>query len=134
MTHVVTEAVALRSGSTADWAAATAPILEVGELGLDTTTGALKAGDGATAFASLSGGSTSSIKSMGKATLVLGTKVVADVKATATSIILLTTQALGTVAAAKAIAVTARSAGVSFTITSADATDTSIIGYVILEP
>lgn len=134
MTHVVTEAVALRSGSTADWAAATAPVLEVGELGLNTDTGALKAGDGVTAFAALSGGSTSSIKSMGKATLVLGTKVVADTHVTATAIILLTVQALGTVATPKAVDVTARTPGVSFTITSADLTETSIVGYVILEP
>lgn len=130
---VIVEAVALRSGLTADWAAATAPILGVGELGLDTQTGVLKIGDGAAAFTALPGG-IGNLKSEGKATLVTGAKVVNDAKVTATSIILLTTQALGTVTAPKAIAVTARSAGVSFTITSADNTDTSIVGYQIIEP
>ena len=48
--------------------------------------------------------------------------------------ILLTAQSLGTVTAPKALAVTARTPGTSFTITSADATDTSVIGYTILEP
>lgn len=130
---VVVEAVALRSGSTADWAADEAPVLGVGELGLDTTLGDIKVGDGATAFPSLPG-TIGTVKSQGKATLVTGTKVVADAKVTATSIILLTVQALGTVTAPKPIAVTARSNGVSFTVTSSDNTDTSIVGYQIIEP
>lgn len=71
---------------------------------------------------------------MGLATLVAGTVVVATTKVTATSRILLTAQALGTVAAPKAIAVTARTAGTSFTITSADATDTSTVAWEIVEP
>lgn len=45
--------VSVRSGTTAEWAAAEAPVLGLGELGIDTTTGAVKIGDGATAFASL---------------------------------------------------------------------------------
>jgi len=128
------EPVALRSGSTADWAdAAHAPVLDVGELGLDTTTGVIKVGDGSTAFPSLPG-TIGNVKERGKATLVAGTKVVSSSKITTTAIVLLTVQALGTVSAPKAIAVTARSAGVSFTITSADNTDTSIVGYEIIEP
>lgn len=72
--------------------------------------------------------------SMGVATLVAGTVVVSTNIVTASSRIFLTIQSLGTVAVAKAIAVTARSAGTSFTITSADATDTSVIAWHIVEP
>lgn len=71
---------------------------------------------------------------MGVATLVGGTKVVSNTSVTANTRILLTVQSLGTVAAPKAIAVTARSAGTSFTITSADATDTSVIAWELIEP
>jgi hypothetical protein len=71
---------------------------------------------------------------MGTATLVAGTATVATTAATATSRILLTTQSLGTVTAAKPIAVTARTAGTSFTITSADATDTSVVAWMLVEP
>jgi hypothetical protein len=71
---------------------------------------------------------------MGVAVLVTGVKVVSTTKVTANSRIFLTVQVLGTVAAPKAIAVTARTAGTSFTITSSDATDTSSIGWLIIEP
>jgi hypothetical protein len=71
---------------------------------------------------------------MGVATLVGGTVTVSTTKVTASSRIQLTTQALGTVTAPKAIAVTARTAGTSFTITSADATDTSTVAWLIMEP
>lgn len=70
----------------------------------------------------------------GVATLAAGTKVVATTKVTANSRILLTVQALGTVTAPKAIAVTARTAGTSFTITSEDGTDTSQVAWLIIEP
>lgn len=70
----------------------------------------------------------------GAATLVAGTVVVSTTKVTASSRIQLTIQSLGTVAAPKAIGVTARTAGTSFTITSADATDTSLIAWTIIEP
>lgn len=70
---------------------------------------------------------------VGKATLIAGTKTVATAKATATAVILLTVQALGTVATVQVLTLT-RSAGVSFTITSADATDTSVVGWQIIEP
>lgn len=69
----------------------------------------------------------------GVATLVAGSKVVADTSITALSRIQLTIQSLGTVTAPKAIGVTARVVGTSFTITSADATDTSVIAYHIIE-
>lgn len=69
----------------------------------------------------------------GVATLVAGTVTVSNTSVTATSRIMLTVQSLGTVTAPKAIGVTARSAGTSFTITSADATDTSVVAYEIFE-
>jgi hypothetical protein len=69
----------------------------------------------------------------GVATLSGGSVVVSNTSVTATSRIILTAQSLGTVTAPKALAVTARSAGTSFTITSADATDTSIVAYEIFE-
>jgi hypothetical protein len=70
----------------------------------------------------------------GVATLVAGTVTVATSKVTANSRIQLTAQALGTVTAPKALAVTARTAGTSFNITSADATDTSVVAWTIIEP
>jgi hypothetical protein len=71
---------------------------------------------------------------MGTATLVAGTVTVNTNKVTASSRIFLSVQSLGTVAVATPIAVTARSAGTSFTITSSAITDTSVIAWVILEP
>jgi hypothetical protein len=70
----------------------------------------------------------------GAATLVAGTVTVNTTAVTANSRIQLTVQSLGTVAAPKAIAVTARTAATSFTITSADATDTSVVAWTIIEP
>lgn len=70
----------------------------------------------------------------GTATLVAGTKVVANTAVTANSRIFLTVQSLGTVTSPHALAVTARTAGTSFTITSADNTDTSTVAYEIFEP
>lgn len=70
----------------------------------------------------------------GVATLVAGTVTVSNTSVTANSRILLTVQSLGTVTAPKAIAVTARTAGTSFVITSADNTDTSVVAYEIFEP
>ena len=72
--------------------------------------------------------------SMGRSTLVAGTVTVNNTLVTATSEIFLSVQSLGTVAAPKAVAVTARTAGTSFTITSADATDTSVVAWHIIEP
>ena len=69
----------------------------------------------------------------GVATLAAGTKVVANTSVTATSRIFLTAQSLGTVTVPKALAVTARTPGTSFTISSADATDTSVVAYEIFE-
>lgn len=52
MSPIAVEAVALRSGTSADWAA-TNLILGLGELGADTDTGTLKLGDGVTPWADL---------------------------------------------------------------------------------
>ena len=71
---------------------------------------------------------------MGTATLVAGTVTVSNTSVTANTRIFLTVQSLGTVAAPKAIAVTARVAGTSFTITSADNTDTSVVAWLLIEP
>lgn len=43
----------IRRGTTVEWAAADPVVLAAGEPGLDTTTGVMKLGDGATAWASL---------------------------------------------------------------------------------
>ena len=72
--------------------------------------------------------------SLGTATLSGGTVTVNTTKVTANSRIFLTVQSLGTVAVPKAIGVTARTASTSFTITSADATDTSVVAWIIVEP
>jgi hypothetical protein len=60
------------------------------------------------------------------------TTVVSNSAVTASSLVLLTTQALGTVSAASTLAVTAISAGVSFTVTPSQSTDTSTIAYLII--
>jgi hypothetical protein len=79
-----------------------------------------------------SGPAGTNIVASGRATLVAGTVTVATAYALTASVILITANTLGTVAAPKALAVTARSNGVSFTVTSSDATETSSIGWAIL--
>lgn len=71
---------------------------------------------------------------MGTCTLVLGTCTVSTTKVTANSRIFLTAQVLGTVTVGQGLAVTARSAGTSFTVTSQTATDTSTVAWMIIEP
>lgn len=70
---------------------------------------------------------------MGTATLSAGSVVVSTTKVTNNSRIFLTVQSLGTVTTPKAIGVTARTAGTSFTITSSDNTDTSVVAWMIVE-
>jgi hypothetical protein len=70
----------------------------------------------------------------GTATLIAGTKTVNTTKVTVDSIIILTPQNLGTISRPVGVGVTARVGGTSFTITSEDATDTSTIGWLIVEP
>jgi hypothetical protein len=71
---------------------------------------------------------------MGVATLVGGTVTVANTSVTANTRIQVTVQSLGTVTTPKAVAVTARSVGTSFTLTSSDATDTSVVAWELKEP
>lgn len=68
----------------------------------------------------------------GVATLVGGTVTVSNTSVTANSRIMLTPQSPG--GTPGWVRVSARSAGVSFTITSSSGTDTSVIAYLILEP
>lgn len=68
----------------------------------------------------------------GTATLVGGTVVVSDTATTAASIILLTCQTPG--GTPGFLRVSARTAGTSFTILSSSGTDTSVVGYLIIEP
>jgi hypothetical protein len=70
----------------------------------------------------------------GTSTLVAGTVTVSNTSVTTSSRIFLCAQSLGTVTVPKALGVTARTAGTSFTITSADATDTSVVAWEIFEP
>lgn len=69
---------------------------------------------------------------MGTATLVGGTVTVNTTAVTANSRIFLTTQTLGGTIGVQYIS--ARSAGTSFTITSASGTDTSTVAWLIVEP
>ena len=68
----------------------------------------------------------------GTVALVGGTATVADANVTANTIISLTSQVDG--GTPGWLRVSARSAGVSFTITSSSATDTSTVGYEMIEP
>lgn len=69
---------------------------------------------------------------VGSVPLVAGTATVSTTAVIANSIILLTVASLGTVTAPQAMHVSAINAGVSFAITSADATDTSIVNWLIV--
>jgi hypothetical protein len=71
---------------------------------------------------------------MGVATMVAGTVTVANTTVTANTRIFITVQSLGTVTAPKSVCVTARTASTSFTITSEDATDTSVVAWHLIEP
>jgi hypothetical protein len=68
----------------------------------------------------------------GVTTLVTGTKTVALASVTANTRIFLTSQVDG--GTPGWLRVSARSVGVSFTITSSSATDTSTVAYMVIEP
>lgn len=70
---------------------------------------------------------------MGTGTLSAGTAVISTTAVTATSRIFLTTQSLGTVTLGQGLAVSARSVGTSFTVTSGSAIDTSTFGWLMVE-
>lgn len=68
----------------------------------------------------------------GTAVLVGGTKIVPDVTITANTVVLLTCQVPG--GTPGFLRVSARTPGASFTITSSSGTDTSTVGYLLIEP
>lgn len=68
----------------------------------------------------------------GRVTLVSGVAVVNTALVAANTNIQLTVQSLGTVTTPKTVAVTARTANTSFTITSSDLTDTSIVAWSLM--
>lgn len=69
---------------------------------------------------------------MGTTTLVTGTATVNNTLVTDDSIILLTAQDDG--GTEGALGISGRTAGTSFTITSTSASDTQVVGWLILEP
>lgn len=71
---------------------------------------------------------------MGIVTLVAGTATVSNTRVTATSRIFCTHQSLGTVTSPVGVGISARTAGTSFTITSMNVLDTSVIAWQIVEP
>lgn len=71
---------------------------------------------------------------MGTVVLSSGTAVVSTTAVTATSRIFLTAQSLGTVSVGQGLAISARTAGTSFTILSGSAVDTSTVAWMIVEP
>lgn len=99
----------------------TRPSLISGDLQINTAGKGLQVKEGANA-------------KMGIATLVAGTVTVSTTAVTANSRIFLTQQNISGVSVATAVAVSARSAGVSFTISSASGSDTSTIAWTIFEP
>jgi hypothetical protein len=118
-----------RSGTTADWAAATAPILGVGELGIDLTLGIVKIGDGTTAFAGLPTQGGGRVVT-GVATLVGGTVTVAVPGVTATSTVHATTKTLGTVTVASAFR--AVPSANQIILTASQPTDTSVVAWSVI--
>lgn len=134
-------AIRVRRGTAATWASRN-PVLQQGEPGLDTTNGIFKLGDGITPWATLpalfSATSGLSVREggaaakMGSSTLVAGTVTVATTAVTASTRIFLSVQtAAGT---AGLLAISARVAGTSFTITSSAGTDTSTVAWLLIEP
>jgi len=71
--------------------------------------------------------------SSGIATLVDGIAVVANTRVRANTRIQLTPQVIGTILLPAALGVTTRTAGTSFTVKSADATDTSTFAYLFVD-
>jgi len=71
---------------------------------------------------------------MGTATLVAGTVTVLNTSVTANTRVIPFLITLGTVTRPVALGNTARVAATSFTIVSGDVTDTSTIGWILIEP
>jgi hypothetical protein len=111
--------VALRPSGTAVLTAAAAAITCTVNVDISIAGQGLRVAEGANA-------------KQGTATLVAGSKVVANTSVTANSRIFLTSNADG--GTPGFVRVSARTAGTSFTITSSNAADTSTIAYEIFEP
>lgn len=92
---------------------------------LQTFTGPIQVGS--------TGANTSNIRH-GVITLVAGTATVNVSSVTSNSRIFLTTEALGTITSPTSVSVTGRVPGTSFTITSANVIDTSVVAWLIIEP
>lgn len=75
---------------------------------------------------------TAGANSFGTVALVAGSAVVATSAVTASSMVFLTCQDLGTVIIPSALCVSAKVASTSFTITASDATDTSTVAWFIV--
>lgn len=71
---------------------------------------------------------------MGTCTLVAGVCTISTTAVTANSRIFCTAQSLGTVTVGQGIAVSARTAGTSYAVTSGSAIDTSVVACMIVEP
>lgn len=110
------------SGATTQSASTKVTISKVGDLVVTTAGQGLQIKEGSNAKMGVSGAMTA------------GSIVISTTAVTANSRIFLTPQTLGTVARPAALGVTARTAGTSFTITSSDATDTSTVAWLIVEP
>jgi len=101
---------------------------------ITATNGNLVLGTAGNKILSTSVGTTTAAgaNSFGSVALVGGTATVATTAVTANSLIFLTCQALGTVAVASALCVSAKTGGVSFVITASQGTDTSTIAWFIV--
>lgn len=120
-------AVGNRSGTAAEWAASSL-VLAAGERGTATDTGEIKVGDGTNTWANLT-----SEGREGTAVLVGGTVTINNATITAKTICIASCQVRGTVARPQGIGVESRVVGTSITLRSTDATDTSTIGYILVE-
>jgi hypothetical protein len=103
-------------------------VLAKGERGIADDTGETKVGDGTSVWSALT-----SEGREGTAVLVAGSVTINRSDITAKTIALVNCQILGTVARPQGMGVTARVVGTSITIRSTDATDTSTIGYKLIE-
>jgi hypothetical protein len=136
MSHI--DATKVRSGTVAQWADAdgtdgtSGPIIEADEVGVITDKGEMFIGDGTSRPAAIPA-RVRSIEIVQGVVLVAGTKATANVRVAAGTLVIPVLRALGTVTAAKPIAVT-RSNGVSFTLTSSDNTDTSTFDVLLIQP
>jgi hypothetical protein len=123
--------VLFRRGTAAQWSG---KVPALGEPAYATDSRTLAIGDGATAYQSLAKLKALAASGAVGTAVLNGTTpvVVASTAVTASSVILLTVQTVG--GTPGFVAVAARSAGVSFSVVSNNAADTSTVGYLVIEP